>query len=349
MNHPLLIEIAVLSVVALTALFSFTNGFKDASAIVATVVSTRVLSPEVALALVAVFEFLGASLLGTAVARTVGGRVIHWAALPVGPRGLVVVAGALFGALSWNAVSWYRALPTSSGQALLGGLLGAGWAGWGAQSIAWNTASLILLSLILTPALGFCASAALTRLLNFASAGLSPRWNEFYKWLQIPSCVAMSLAYGTNDAQGAMGVITLGLFVGGAHVPAGGLFQVPQWVVTLCAFSISLGVLVGGSRILKTLGMKLYRISPLQGFSAQASSGGAIFLAALAGFPASTTQAITSSILGAGASLRPKSVRWELAQEVVLAWLVTVPVAALLGAAGFWILELSYKMLRVYH
>ena len=340
MTHLFSVEIACASVIILTVLFSFTNGFKDASAIVATVVSTRAMSPEAALVLVAAFEFLGASLLGTAVARTVGGRMIHWTAIPVGPRGLAVIASALFGALIWNFLSWYRALPTSSGQALLGGLLGASMAGWGTRSIAWDTAGLILFSLIGTPALGFLASALATRFLNFVSEDLGPHWNEVYKWLQVPSCVAMSLAYGTNDAQGAMGAMTLAFLAGGLYGNPKGPFEVHRWVITLCAFSISLGVLVGGSRILKTLGMKLYRISSLQGLGAQASSAGVIFLAAFIGFPASTTQAITSSILGAGASLRPKAVRWELAQEVVLAWLVTVPSTLILGAASFWVLEL---------
>jgi PiT family inorganic phosphate transporter len=340
------IEISVASIILLTILFTFTNGFKDASSIVATVVSTRAMQPEAALALVAIFEFLGASFLGTAVAHTVGGRVIHWVALPVGLRGLAVIASALFGALIWNLYSWHKALPTSSGQALLGGLLGAFLAGWGFRSVAWGIVCLILLSLIGTPLLGFIASALMTRFLNFVSMGLSPRWNEVYKWLQVPSCVATSLAYGTNDAQGAMGTITLGLILGGLQSSSGGAFMIPRWVITLCAFSISLGVLVGGSRILKTLGMKLYRINSVQGLGAQTSSAGVIFLASLFGFPASTTQVITSSILGAGASLRPKAVRWELAQEVVMAWLVTIPSTALLGAAGFWMAELFFKTFR---
>jgi len=344
MNHFFLIEIAAVGVVVLTGLVSFTNGFKGASAIVATVVSTRAMSPESALTLVAVFEFAGASLLGTAVARTVGGSLVHWTTLPIGPRGLVVVAAALIAALSWNLGS--RWLPTSSGQTLLGGLLGACVAGWGVRSIVWNTVGLVLLSLVGTPALSFLISAAVTRLLNYFSRDLSLRWNRIYQGLQVLSCIAMSLAYGTNDAQGAMGILTLGLFLGGFGSRTTDFFHIPRWIITMCAFSIAMGVLVGGSRMLRTLGMKLYRISSLQGFGAQFGAAASIFTAASIGLPASTTQAIASSILGAGASLRPKAVRWALAEEMALAWLVTIPATAILGAASFWILELFSKVFR---
>ncbi len=342
MNHLPLVEILAILTIVLAGLYSFTNGFKDASSIVATVVSTKALSPEAALALVATFEFLGASLLGTAVARTVGARIIHLSMTGTGSSGLFMVMGALLGALSWNMLSWRRGLPTSSGQALLGGLLGASLSGWGVHSIAWKTVGLVFITLIGTTFLSFCLAALATRCLNFASGGLSPRWNEIFRWLQVPSCVAVSLAHSTNDAQAAMGIMTLGLMLGGFHGDPLGDFNVPRWVIEICAFSIALGVLVGGSRILRTLGMKFYRIRPLQGLGAQMGSAGAIFAAALAGFPASTTQVMTSSILGAGASIRPKAVRWKVAQEVMFAWLVTIPSAAILGAVGHLVLKLSF-------
>jgi len=341
-HHPF-IEVLAFFTITLAAFYAFTNGFKDASGIVATVVSTNALSPRVALVLVAVFQFVGASLLGTAVARTVGGKIINFTVASAGSTGLIVVAGALLGALVWNGLSWYKALPTSSGQALLGGLLGASVSGWGINSVVWRTAGWVFLSLVGTPLLSFCVAASATRLLSFISEDLSPRWNEVFRWLQIPSCMAVSLAYSTNDAQGVMGVVTLGLVVSGLYGNPRDPFQVPRWVIQLCAFAIASGVLVGGSRILKTLGMRLYRIRPLQGLGAQVSSAATIFMAAFAGFPASTTQVITGSILGAGVSLRPKAIRWAVVQQVVLAWLVTIPSTAVLGAIGFWILRLTLR------
>lgn len=332
--------------VLLVVLFAFTNGFKDASAIVATVVSTRALSPQWALALVAAFEFLGASFLGTAVARTIGGKILYLPAAGTGPQGFILVSGAVLGALIWNLLSWKRALPTSSGQALLGGLLGASLCHAGIASVVWPTVGLVLLSLVGTPIVSFCIAALTTRFLSRLSEGLSPHWNDVYRWLQIPSCIAVSLAYSSNDAQGAMGVMTLGLILSHGsmlHDSMRGFFEVPRWVVETCAVAIALGVLAGGSRMLKTLGMKLYRIQPLQGFGAQVSSAASIFTAAIIGFPASTTQAITSSILGAGASLRPKAVRWQVVEEVVFAWLVTIPSSALLGALGYWVLRLAFR------
>jgi len=343
--HSPLIEIVAIIAASLVAIYAFSNGFKDASSIVATTVSTRTLSPAVALSLVAVFEFFGASYLGTAVAKTIGGKIIYFPTVNTGLRGLLVICGALIGALGWNIFCWYRALPTSSGQALLGGLLGACVSGLGVRSIAWKTGAHILLSLVGTPILSFFVAAIITWILSFISEDLSPRWNDVFRWLQVPSCIAVSLAYSTNDAQSAMGVMTLGLMMGGLHGSPGGSFHVPRWVIQTCAFAIALGVLVGGSRMLKTLGMKFYKIRPFQGLGAQASSAIAITAASVMGLPASTTQVITTSILGAGASLRPKEVRWALAQEIVLAWLVTIPSTALLGAIAFQGLNLFFNFI----
>ena len=323
---------SVILAVGLALFFAFTNGFHDSANQVATVISSRTLSPEAALILATVADFLGAYFLGTSVARTIGKGIVDPSLMKSSHLGIFVLASALFGAISWNMVTWHFGLPSSSSHALIGGLVGAFLIGWGWEPIQWKNVRDIVLVMFLSPLAGFALTYLITKITFFIGEWLSPKAGETFKGLQILSLIGQSLAHGSNDAQKIMGVIVFALILGNFYHPVAGLPLIPRWVIFSCSSAMALGIVVGGWKIIRTLGTGLYRVRSIHSFASQSVSGVIMFAASLFGFPISTTQIISSSIMGAGAAFRPKSVRWAVARDMLVAWLVTIPASALISA-----------------
>lgn len=320
---PYLIALIVLGLV-----FTFLNGVQDSSNIVATIIFSRAMSPRLALLLTAVAVFIGPFLFGMAVAQTIGAAFVASQAINV----LVLVA-ALVSASAWNLITWYFGIPSSTSHSLIGGLIGAVVAGAGLAAIQVSGLVTILLALFLSPILGLIAGFLLTRLVFFLARNATPRINKFFKSAQVVTGIVLALSHGANDAQKTMGVITLGLVISGAL----GNFQVPLWVVAICAGAIALGAGLGGYRLIRTMGGKFYRIRPVDGFCTQVAAGAVTLGAALLGGPVSTTQVVSSTILGVGSAERINKVRWNVAGQIMLAWLLTIPITALLAAGVYWL------------
>ncbi|MFC5994873.1 anion permease [Pseudonocardia hispaniensis] len=326
-------EFAAIIVVIIVALvFDYTNGFHDAANAIATSVSTRALSPRTALLMAAVLNLVGA-FLGTSVASTVGGGII---APPEGLSGLVVVLAALIGAIIWNLVTWYFGMPSSSSHGLIGGLVGAALASAG--TVKWaGVVDKVIIPMVISPLVGFVlAGLVMIILLWIFRRGRPSRLTRGFRHAQTVSAAAMALGHGLQDAQKTMGVIVLALVVGGYHEG----FAIPWWVVVLAAGALSLGTYVGGWRIMRTLGRRIIDLDPPHGFAAEATASTVLYTTAFVfAAPISTTQTITSAILGVGATRRLSAVRWGVAGNIVVAWVLTLPMAALSGAVAFWIIH----------
>lgn len=320
----------VIGLIALSALSDLLSGMRDGSNFVSTIISTRALGPTAALRLAAVALFAGPFVLGVAVARTFGQSIVDPGAMSVR-----VLLAATVGAVIWNLLTWILSVPSSSTHAILGGMLGAVALGSGLGAVHVQGLIKVLLSLILSPALGFVFGYAFTALVFHLASRATPRINTDFRRAQIASAVVLALSYGANDAEKTMGLITVGL-VSAGMLPA---FHVPLWVIALSAFSTSLGVIIGGERLVRTLGGRLYKIQPVHGFTSQLSSTVVILGAALLGGPVSSSQVITTSILGVGSSDRINQIRWGLATHIAEVWLITLPACALLAAGAYWIIE----------
>ena len=310
--------------------FDFLNGIHDSSNIVATMISSRALSPRWALTLTAVAEFAGPFIFGVAVATTIGDEIV----LP-GTISTIALIAALASAIVWNLITWFLGLPSSSSHALIGGLIGAAVSdsGWGVLKIA--GIEKVLIVLFTSPIIGFVFGFIVTRVIILACWKASPKVNWIFKKGQIITAIALALSHGTNDAQKSMGIITLGLVTTGFLTK----FEVPIWVIFLCASMIALGTSVGGWKLIKTLGAKFYRIRPMDGFSAQLTSALVILGASLFGGPVSTTQVVSTAIMGVGSAERINKVRWGVASEIAIAWILTIPATALAGAGMYWIIR----------
>src|SRR3989338_655461 len=316
----------------LAVLFDFSNGFHDSANQVAGVISSRALSPEIALFISAASVFVGATFLGTRVANTIGGTLIDMEIIGSSGFGLLILISALVGAFFWNLITWHYGIPSSSSHALIGGLMGAFISGAGTQGIQWNKMKEVILAMFLSPLVGFILTYLFTKLTFFISSWSGPRANIFFKSSQIFSLVAQSLAHGTNDAQKTMGIITFGLILLNLyHPPLDGPW-VPFLVMLISAFFLAFGILVGGWKIIKKLGGALYAIRPIHAFASQTVSASIIALNSILGLPISTTQVISSSIMGAGAGFRPKQVRWAIAGDFFLTWLITIPASCFISA-----------------
>ena len=321
--------LVLIIVVALA--FDYTNGFHDAANAIATSVSTRALTPRVALLLAAVMNVVGA-LVSTKVATTVGSGII---APPVGTEGLTVVFAAVVGAIAWNLLTWYYGLPSSSSHALIGGLVGAAVAA--SHSVKWaGVLDKVVIPMVLSPLVGFgLAYLAMVAILwAFRNANPS-RANRGFRLAQLGSAALMAFGHGTQDAQKTMGVITLALVTSG-HLDT---FRVPLWVVLAAAAAISLGTYAGGWRIMRTLGRRIIQLTPANGFTAQTVASSVMLTTAYAyAVPVSTTHIITSSVMGVGATRRLSAVRWGVARSIGVAWVLTIPAAAVV-AAGVYLLS----------
>jgi PiT family inorganic phosphate transporter len=323
-------EFAIIVMVIVVALgFDYTNGFHDAANAIATTISTRAMTPRAALAMAAVMNLLGA-FLGTSVASTVGGGII---AAPKGAHGLIVVLAALVGAVFWNLLTWYFGIPSSSSHALIGGLVGAALASAG--SVKWaGVIDKVVIPMVVSPLVGFGLTwLVMTGILWACRRGSPKRINNGFRRAQIVSGAAMALGHGLQDAQKTMGVIVLALVIGGYHTG----FAIPWWVIFASAGALSLGTYAGGWRIMRTLGRKIIALDPPQAFAAQTTASVLLYITAFVfAAPISTTQTITSAVMGAGASRRLSAVRWGVAGNILAAWVLTLPMAALVAALSFW-------------
>jgi len=329
------LPILLVAVVGLALLFDFTNGAHDSANAIATIVSTKVLSPFTAVCMAGALNLLGA-FLGTAVAHTMGSGIVD-PKMVAGSHALVLAA--LMGAICWNLLTWYWGLPSSSSHALVGGLIGAAIAfgGWSAPSYL-SIVHKIVLPLVLSPLAGFGSGYLLMVLLSWLVRTSSPgRVNFLFKKLQIVSSAFMATSHGLNDAQKTMGIITLALFIF-HEIPD---MSVPNWVKIACALSMGLGTATGGWKIVKTMGHKIFKLEPIHGFAAETAAAAVICGASALGAPISTTHTISTTVIGVGASKRLSAVRWGVAGRLVVAWVLTIPAAAIVAAACYWLLELA--------
>jgi PiT family inorganic phosphate transporter len=332
---------ALVSLIILLALiFDYTNGFHDAANSIATVVSTRVLSPGKAVALAAFFNFIAVFFVGTHVASTIGtglidiGRISEW----------VILAG-LIGAITWNLITWYLGLPTSSSHALVGGYAGAAVAKSGFSVLLWNTWPKgwpgTLSFIVLSPTIGLVLGTSLMVIVAWIFRRAAPsRVDKLFRVLQVVSASLYSLSHGTNDAQKTMGIMLAALITGG--VVAQGTAAPPYWVIFSAYAAIALGTLSGGWRIVKTMGTKITKLRPVGGFCAETGGAIAILFASSYGIPVSTTHTITGAIVGVGSTKRLSSVRWGVAGRIVWAWVLTIPAAASISALTYFVLSFFY-------
>ncbi|MDB5713203.1 MAG: anion permease [Sphingomonadales bacterium] len=318
----------LVALIAIALGFDFLNGRNDAGNAIATVVATRVLSPGRAVAFAAFFNFAAIFVFGLHVAETVGKGIVD--ASIVTPA---VVFGALIGAICWNMITWWFGIPSSSSHALVGGLLGAGTAKAGFGAIVWSGVSKTAFAIVLSPTLGMIMALLLVLITSWLFVRFTPAGaDKSFRRLQLISSALFSLSHGGNDAQKTMGIITVLLFSQGLLGP---VFHVPIWVMISCYLAIALGTLTGGWRIIETMGSKITRLTPHQGFCAEAGGATVIFAASFLGIPVSTTHTITGAIVGVGAARRASAVRWNIASRIVIAWVVTIPASAAIGAVCF--------------
>jgi PiT family inorganic phosphate transporter len=314
------------ALVGVAYLFDFLNGLHDAANSVATVVATRVLRPQLAVVWASFFNFVAFAVFGLHVARTVGTGIVE--ANVIDGR---VIFGALGGAIVWNVITWWRGLPSSSSHALIGGLTGAGLAKAGLAAVVWSGLLKTALWIVLSPLLGFLLAQLIVLIVAWASFRATPYTvDKSFRILQLASAGLYSLGHGGNDAQKTMGIIAVLLFSQGLLGPT---FHVPFWVVISCQAAMALGTLLGGWRIVHTMGTRITHLKPMQGFCAETGGAITLFLATALGVPVSTTHTITGAIVGVGAARRVSAVRWHVAGRIVVAWVVTIPAAALVGAA----------------
>ncbi|TLY02902.1 MAG: inorganic phosphate transporter [Thaumarchaeota archaeon] len=314
-----MLEIAILAIIAALA-FDFLNGFHDAANSIATVIGTRILRPLQAVAIAAVANFVGPFLFGVAVATTIGKGIINPDFVTI-----EIIIGALAGAIVWDIITWLLGLPTSSSHALVGGILGAGLAGAGAKAIVFDGLGKVAMGIVISPVVGLVVAFLIALLIMAAFAKAKPgRVNSVFGRLQLVSATYFSLTHGANDGQKTMGVIALILLTQGVITK----FQIPSYVILMAAVAMSLGTFFGGWRIVRTMALKITQLRPYQGFSAETGAASILAVLAWLGIPASTTHAISGSIMGVGAVRRMSAVRWGLGRRIVWAWVITIPASA---------------------
>ena len=316
--------------VGIALAFDFFNGLHDSSNVVATVISTRALSPRRALLLAAICEGVGPLIFGVAVATTIGHEVVSAEAVTI-----PVVYAALLAAIMWNVLTLLLGIPSSTSHALIGGIAGAVWAGYGLGALKASGFIKVVVALFFSPFIGLIAGYVIVKVIYVLVQGASPRINRWFRRGQWITATTLALSHGSNDAQKTMGIITLGLVATGTLET----FEVPLWVILSSAGAIAAGTLLGGWRLIRTLGAKFYRVRPVHGFGAQTASSAVILSAALLGGPVSTTHVVSSAIVGAGSADRMRMVRWGVVDNIVQSWLLTIPAAMALGALLYSLLQ----------
>jgi PiT family inorganic phosphate transporter len=328
------LQYLIFIVIILALVFDFINGFHDTANAIATSVSTRALNPNHAIMLAATLNFVGA-MVSTGVAKTIGGDIVSSASL-IDEKTIIA---ALIGAITWNLFTWRIGLPSSSSHALIGGLIGAVLISAGLSGLNWRGIARIFLGLIASPAIAFITGIIIMNVIFRLFERFSPHFiNDKFRRMQILSAAAIAFSNGSNDAQKSMGIITLALFSGGFIAE----FEVPTYVKVLCATAMAIGTATGGWRIIKTVGGKIFKLEPPSGFAADLNSSCVVFGATLLNLPVSTTHVVSGSIMGVGTAKRVNAVRWGVAQQMVKAWGITIPITAAIGAAIFGLVQLAF-------
>ncbi|MBR4151694.1 MAG: inorganic phosphate transporter [Selenomonadaceae bacterium] len=328
------LQYLIFIVIILALIFDFINGFHDTANAIATSVSTRALYPNHAIMLAATLNFVGA-MVSTGVAKTIGGGIVSSASI-IDEKTIIA---ALVGAITWNLFTWRIGLPSSSSHALIGGLIGAVLISAGMSGLNWLGIGKIFLGLIASPAIAFITGIIIMNIIFRLFDRFSPHFiNDKFRRMQILSAAAIAFSNGSNDAQKSMGIITLALFSGGFIAE----FEVPTYVKVLCATAMAIGTATGGWRIIKTVGGKIFKLEPPSGFAADLNSSCVVFGATLLNLPVSTTHVVSGSIMGVGTAKRVNAVRWGVAQQMVKAWGITIPITAVIGAATFGLIELIF-------
>ena len=318
----------LIALIAVALLFDFLNGLHDAANSIATIVSTRVLRPQYAVAWAAFFNFIAFLFFGLHVAQTIGTGIIDVSI--VTPR---VIFGALTGAIVWNVVTWLGGIPSSSSHALIGGLVGAGVAKAGFSAVVWGGVGKTSAAIVLSPLVGFALALLLTLIVSWLFVRATPfAVDRKFRMMQFVSASLYSLGHGGNDAQKTMGIIAVLLYSQGYM---GTTFHIPFWVVLSCQAAMGLGTFAGGWRIVKTMGSKITRLTPVQGFCAETGGAITLFMATELGIPVSTTHTITGAIMGVGAARKVSAVRWNVANGIILAWIITIPASGLMAALAY--------------
>jgi inorganic phosphate transporter, PiT family len=326
----------IVLLIAVALVFDLLNGLHDAANSIATIVSTRVLKPRYAVAWAAFFNFIAFAVFGPQVANTIGTGIVSPAAISD-----AVILAALSAAIVWNVVTWLVGIPSSSSHALIGGLVGAGVSKAGWHVIVWNGLGKTVGAIVVSPVTGFVLALAMVLLVSWMFVRVSPyRADKIFRRVQFFSASAYSLGHGGNDAQKTMGIIAVLLF---AHGLEGGHFHIPFWVVIACQAAMGLGTFLGGWRIVRTMGSRITHLTPVQGVCAETAGAITLFLATFAGIPVSTTHTITGAVVGVGAARRVSAVRWNVAKDIVVAWILTMPATALIGA-GLYLLAQTFGM-----
>lgn len=321
------VKLLIIAVIVFALVFDFINGFHDTANAIATSVSTRAIHPSHAIVMAACLNFLGA-MYSTGVAKTIGGDIVQ-SASHVDEH---IIIAALVGAIIWNLLTWWIALPSSSSHALVGGIIGAMLVSTGPVGLNFNGIGKIVLSLIASPILAIVTGCCVMTVLYMIFGKCSPSTlNGRFKKMQLLSAAMMAFSHGSNDAQKSMGIITLALLSGG-YINA---LDVPLYVKLLCATAMAFGTAVGGWKIIKTIGGKIFKLEPISGFAADLNSSVVIFSATLLHLPVSTTHVVSGSIMGVGTAKRIRAVRWGVAQQMVIAWVLTIPCTALMGALAY--------------
>jgi len=311
--------------------FDFINGFHDTANAIATSVSTRAIKPAHAIIMAAILNFLGA-MYSTGVAKTIGGDIVSSAKLV----DETIIIAALFGAIIWNIATWYLAVPSSSSHALVGGIIGAVMVSVGSEGLnAWGIGKIVI-ALIASPIFAICTGIVVMRLLYGIFGNLKPSTvNDKFRKAQMFVAATMAFSHGSNDAQKSMGIMTLALLAGG-YID---VFEVPTYVKVLAATAMACGTALGGWRIIKTIGGKIVKLEPISGFAADLNSSVVIFSATLLHLPVSTTHVVSGSIMGVGTAKRVNAVRWGVAQQMVMAWVLTIPCTAIMGAVAYYVVS----------
>lgn len=322
-------------IIFFSVLFDFINGFHDTATAVATSITTRALTPKMAILVCATFNFMGA-FTGTEVAKTVGENIVSNSSIPQW-----VIMCVLISSIIWNLITWYFGIPSSSSHALIGSLVGGGIAyTWTLSVVNWyNLFHSVIVWLFISPIIGFLVGFVIMKILNFILKSLNRRViDKVFLKLQAIAGALMAFNHGGNDAQKSMGLITMALVSGGFISE----FKVPTWVIIICAAAMALGTSIGGKKIIKTMGSGMAKLTPVNGFAAQTGAASVIFTATLFHAPVSTTHIITTTIMGVGASKRLKSVKWGVAKNIVWAWILTIPITALLSGTIIWMVKIFF-------
>jgi len=324
-------------VISLALLFAYSNGFHDAANVVSTIIMTRAISPRKALLMAAACEFIAPFFLGAAVAKTIGENIINLPAYD--PKAIHIsvafLIAALVGAIMWNLITWFFGFPSSSSHALIGGMVGSVLVAYGPDNILWGGLLYVVASLVISPLLGLIFGMVFLKMILRIFRNTTPKVNYFFNRMQIPSSIALALSHGSNDVQKSIGLIVMSFVILGFSTS----FHAPFWVIASCGAATALGTATGGWRIIKTVGSKIYRLRSVHAFCAQTSSATVILGAALVGGPVSTTHVVSSSIMGVGAGQRISAVRWGVAKNIILAWLITIPASAVMAGLSFYLIQ----------